>query len=314
MKKSLWISALAMILLLAADLVWASHDDGARGGICTIGIDCPPGYGDDYDDGYDDGYREPGRRPPRDRGRNPGRGYDPGPNGLIEYREEYVNRFYRDEYVDLMWLLRLHDYRLDGARVERVELRLRTGGDINTIYLMADGSTVAQETMPISWVVMRPNRSLHLNQNVHRLELFVRGKVFIDSIRMELRLQNRRPNPPHRPPPDRGHSFDLHQTLNQSFRGINYLELGHLLNIYAYQGYQIQSVTINGASFGYEMARATFSANSFTEGVVNFSSYNSSQTIYPRRALIVGRGADFLQLKLEGGLHINSISVRMVRF
>jgi len=102
-----------------------------------------------------------------------------------------LNRRYFDETIALRRLLGLdRDYR--GYDVRSVNVRLRPHRGRASFDLLADGQVVDQShRRDGGQIELRPGDENTLGRDLNRLQLAVRGRVYIESISVELRAPRR---------------------------------------------------------------------------------------------------------------------------
>lgn len=336
--------------MILASLLLASSLSQAQviGDICGVGINCPPagpGFGEP---GFDEPrFDEPGHRPdPRRReeprrpggpgrpghggdiGGLPGRGPDYGHSG--DQRIGFVGRVVRNETLSLERLTGLSEFSDRGAEIESVEVILRDRNARAELALLADGFGIARESYPSNVVVLYPNRRLEIGRDFRRLDLQVRGIVFIDQVVIRLNSFGRpgpgpgpgRPGPvrpgPGRPGP--GHPGDreivLEGFVNRFISGRDQVDIASITGLRSYHGYRISEVIVQGRSEVREGSRVQLVSgfNRILLGETHLpGNFPASQRIFLNSLAEVGRGGESLVLQVDRPTLIERVRVVLIR-
>ncbi len=287
---------------------------GVSGGICQVGQHCPPGVPDlgggapvdpsPYDP-------RPGR--PNDPGR-PNYPGNPGYPGQPQYpnypgsdrHEIYVGRRVTNENMDLLRLAGLDSWSNRGDEIDSVEVIAQPGAVRAELNLNADGYIVASQNYPSNYNVLNPNRHLVIGQNLNQLSLGVRGTLQIDRIVINLR-GGYNPNPN---PPPYGNQTAVGY-INQTFYSQAYIDIARVANLYRYQGYRIQSVTVRGRNLDYR-GSARVNVNGITAGRVDLA--YGGETISMPINVVVGQNLQSLDLQVMPSVQIDRVEVQLSRY
>lgn len=311
MKKFRLFLALLIVSCGASVFAQGSFDDGdAIGGICDANdyncVPGVPGYGDGGGMPVDPSPYDPIPGLPGDD--RPGRPDRPGIGDSRDQREVYLGQYYRDQSLDLMRLLNLQSARRQ--RIESVELTVRDGNSYSSLALVADGYTEDSQSVWGSYVTLHPRRDLTIGQNLRRLRLDVRGKLFIDRIVVRLR-DSYQPNPPPYNPP--GNDIVLPGYVNQNFYQPGNIDIARVAGVHQYRGYRVTAITVYGMGLRYS-ARARVLANGMILGHLTFGSAVSGQTVRVQQNLVVGQNLNGLNLLVDDQARIDRVEVRLSRY
>lgn len=227
--------------------------------------------------------------------------------GYPDRREVYVGRYLRDETLQLDRLLNLGSQNY-GDTIESVVVTLRDAGR-GSLTLMMDYSNVDFRSNLYRVETLRPRGNARVGIDFRSLGLRIGDKVFVESVAVNLIHEAGYPDPGGNPG-----SFDLEEGVYQVYQGYGRLDVGQLVNLYQYQGYQVLSVEIIGGAVGYRGGQATLLANGFEQGRSYFSNQSAeSQSIYMRSPSTVGRDLNSLVISVSGDMRIDRIRVRLAR-
>jgi len=239
----------------------------------------------------------------------------PPPGYGMDHRDVYVGRYLRNQDVELISLMNLSPWDLRNADLDSVEVLLRDG---NRAYLSlaVDGMVVAQNSFLNVRTVLVPSRYVPLDR-VRRLDLQVRGMIYVDRITLNFRRSGGyQPNPPPYNPPNQGQIIVPAQ-INQVFNApvnIDLLRQSALLN---YRGYRIDSIRIYGRALNSSAASALVRVmvNGTVQGQTYLSSFGgSSADAVISGTYVLGQNVNAVGLLLNGGVQIDRLEVRLVRF
>jgi hypothetical protein len=251
---------------------------------------------------------EPGRGIEPGRGNEPGRVVRPGvtiirkSNAATEERIVYLDRYYRNQYIDLDFLFNLDPVMDRDLEVIAVEVQARSGNNRSELTLTADNRIQARQPAYIN-SYLDPEDTLIVGRTYDRLMLHISDKLYVESITLHVSRSSN-------PPPKNG--FDVERTINQSFRGRNAIDLYSAMNLSRYRGYKIAAVFVQGYSLA-RTAQANLSINSFEQGAINLDATRRVLPIRPRQLLEIGRGADSVLLHTSGDLVVERIIFRLIR-
>jgi hypothetical protein len=238
----------------------------------------------------------------------PPRPNPPQSQSHTERREIVVDRTLNADILDLSALLDLH--RNYGDILQSVDVSIR-GIGIGKLSLMFDGSSVDTHDKLFGVENFLPDRSARIGIDFRTLGLRGIGKIHIDRIVVNLLRQNNYPPAPPIPQPG---TFDLEQGVYQTYYGSGRLDVGQVVGLYRYMGYQVASVEIIGGAIGYRNGSATLLSNGNMQGTAYFVSQSvQSQLIYLRGSQTVGREINSLVLAISGDMRIDRVKVRLFR-
>lgn len=240
-------------------------------------------------------------------------------------REVYVGQFFRDQDINLISLLRLNQYNLQGSQVEAVEVVLQDNGRAS-LTLMANGYVQDQENFLSTYTTLRPLQYLEIGPGLRSLNLRVRSKLYIERIAVVLGEQYNpgypgQPEYPGQPGypgyPDQPGNPGQDQIVLQGQVNQNILQgsidIARITGLMNYRGYQITEVMVNGRSINQNFSRARLLINGTIDGEALLNPQGGRFPIYPRSTYIVGRNLNSINLLLEGA-YIANVEVRLRRF
>ncbi|MEZ0392718.1 MAG: hypothetical protein ACAH59_10910 [Pseudobdellovibrionaceae bacterium] len=313
MRKLRVVLALLWALGCSAS-AFAQWDDGngdAQGGICRPGEDCQfpdnPPYPGDHEEN-DHGGGDPVDPSPYDPpGGGHGNGNGHGNHGPSQDREEVrLNQTIQNQSLDLMRLLRLQNHR--GQRVESVEVIARSNDGYTAVVLTADGYEEDSSYASGSWLTLHPRRQLTIGQNVRDLRLQIRGRLYIESIVVNLSGGYNQPNPPYPPPGGGGQQVVLPGYINQTFYQHAIINLENLTGLHQYRGYRVESVVVYARG-----GRARLMVNGSVEGQLSFGPSTSGQRVHVQRHVVVGQNLHDLSLDVAERLTVERVEVILRR-
>lgn len=306
---------LALLVLSCGASSFAQYDNGdAVGGICREGdYNCIPQIPDhgggapvdpspyDPQPGYGDhNPYQPGRPERPDRPNN----------GYGDVREVYLGQYFRDQSLDLMRLLNLNSARRQ--RIDSVEVTVRSGDNYTSLSLVADGYVEDSQSAWGNWVTLHPRRDLIIGQNLRRLHLDVRGKIWIDRITVRLSGGGYQPNPPPYPPGG-GSEFVLPAQIDKNFYQNGMVDLMQATGLRQYHGYRVTHVTVYARAMTFQ-ARTRVLANGMHQGQLTFGNGISGQTVRMSHQFVVGQNLNALTLLVDDPAHIDRVEVRLSRY
>jgi hypothetical protein len=243
------------------------------------------------------------------RRRQPVRPVPPYSQPYLERREVWIDRTLNVDLLDLSLLLDLR--RNYGDVVQSVDVAIR-GFGIGKLSLTFDGQKVDSRDKLFGHVTFVPNRSARIGIDFRSLGLLAIGNIHVDRVVVNILRYNNYPPAPMPPPIPNPGSFDLEQGVYQTYYGFGRLDVGQLVGLYRYMGYQVVSVEIIGGAVGPRSGQATLLANGSQQGVASFYYQNvQSQLIYMRGMQTVGRDVNSLVLAMSGDMRIDRVKVRL---
>lgn len=304
MKFSRIILAL-LVASCGASQVYAN--DGAIGGICRVGEPCNQFPGGPGNGGVDPSPYDPVRPG------QPGYPNQPPQQSQRDRKEVYLGQYFRDQDINLLSLFNLNVWNDRGLQIESVEVMTQPGDRVS-LSLIADSYIVASNNYPSYYVTLYPNRTLILGESLQsRLNLAVRGKLFIERIAINYRRPYNPPYPPTNPPGQ--NQVVLHGSVYQNFYGPGNVDIARITNLQAYRGYRLADVTVNGRTINMNGGgSARLMVNGMIEGNIYFYSYEQGQLVRPARQYIVGQNLNALTLLLDGNSYVSTIQVRLTRY
>jgi hypothetical protein len=114
--------------------------------------------------------------------------------------------------------------------------------------------------------------------------------------------------------PDYGRTYVLFGSVYGVFYGTSILDLDNIMNIGAYSGYRVRSITVNceDLSDGSSYSTIIPIVNGRSEGIIYPSDYQRDHTIYLSSGYVLGTYGSML-LQIRGDVEINTITVTLER-
>jgi len=242
----------------------------------------------------------PGRPGGPERPERPGRPerpeYPGRPGGNRVQKTAYVGRSVRNENLPLRQLAGLgREYR--GYTIDSVELYLRPSRYSNArVALMIDRIAQDERTVTMeNFVVLNPRGFQELGEEARSVQLAVRGELFIDRVVVILRQDSY--NQP--VPPGYGRDEIVPIQLPGYIPPSSRIDLTPFIDSFRYRGYTLVGVEITAAA-RFNAATLDVVINSFYQGTVSLSRYQTTQVIYPRQLFVIGQSLGNLLLEPRG--------------
>jgi hypothetical protein len=279
----MFVVAVLLVTSAAQAAITPGYDNG-RGGD-NIGFQ--PGYGD-------------------------GGGYGPvmpNPNdpryGRIEREVVYVGRYVRNESIDLLRQIS----HLRGYRVRSVQVYIDRAREVNSaVDLMVNGRSEDSRPADVGFAVTLTPRSILQVGRLSRLDVYARGEMLVN--RIEIQLVSESSNPP---PYDDGREIRAPLNLPSYLPPQSRLDLTPYIDIRRYSGYTLKGIEVTAyATRG--NASLDFLFNSFAEGRMMLSSYQSTQTIRSRQNLVIGSSFGNLVVAPRGDAQIMQVNLILSRY
>lgn len=235
----------------------------------------------------------------------PGRGY---PQGQVISRQIYIGRFMRDETIQLDQVLpRPGGY--ETALIRTIEIDLQDSGR-GALTLMVDGFREDFVNFLQPHTVIRPYRQLEFGRNFRSLGLQVNGKVYIDRVTVTYLSNGGYPDPG-----GPGHGeIRVSRELNRYLYNFNNTDLTYLLGLDQYRGYRIVSIDVETRNLDSRTIRLSLLANGQMQDDRQVSSYmNELTSLRLRNSGVIGRDVNNLSLLTDGSVHLQRVTLRLVR-
>lgn len=263
--------------------------------------------------GVDNG-RRPGRpeRPPVYEPGRPERPpiYEPGRPGEQVRKTAYINRIVRNEALPLRRLADLgREYR--GYEVESVQIYMRPSRNSNaSVALVIDGITEDERSVyNETFLELRSRWPQELGEDAQNLRLRVSGQLFIDQVVVVLSSRGGGYDPN---PPGYGREIRVPVQLPGYIPPSGRLDLTPFIDTYRYRGYTLVGVEITAAA-RYNAAFLDVVINSFSQGGVSLSRYQTTQTVRVRQNFVIGQSLGNLQLEPRGDSAVYGVNLLLVR-
>ncbi|MFN8846518.1 MAG: hypothetical protein ACK5V3_18165 [Bdellovibrionales bacterium] len=196
-----------------------------------------------------------------------------------------------------------------GARVESVQVYLRPVRnssarlELELNRRIEDSRFVQNET----FVELRPrNWNSEINER-DTVQLEVIGEVYID--RVIVNLSSRGYNQPFPPNPPNYGEITVPLQIPTYFPPMGRLDLTPYVDVYRYRGMVLVGVEVTAAA-RYNAAILEVVINSFNQGTVSLSRYQTTQVVYPRQRFVLGESLGNLMLEPRGDVSV--LGVRLI--
>lgn len=254
----------------------------------------------------------------RRKSREADRSWQVFPQPRPEYSQKVqvrVDRYLRDQTISLGRALRLQEA-CYGGQVESVVVHMRDSRR-GSIALMMDYNQVDFRSYPYGTEVLYPSYSARIGIDFQDLGLRVMDLIYVESI--EANLWGCRSNQP-LPFPGNGGGYnnvEIERVVGQTFNGFGQLDLSREIDIYRYQGLQIQSIEIVGGageSSPLPIAFVALMMNGNEQSRVQFlGKFTQTQSLKPGSPITIGRDMANLSLFFIGDVRIDRIRFKLVR-
>lgn len=249
--------------------------------------------------------------------REPGRGQPdfcdliPGGREKIVTREARLGRYYRDEVIPLRQLFNI-DREFRGAKLAYVEVYLQDGGR-GGLTLLLDNRVEDQQYRLSSITRLSPRRSAEIGRDVSSIALRVDDKVYIDKIVVAFNT-SRGGGSGYPPGGGQQQQIVLQGSWRQNLRAGERLDIGNILNVYQYQGRQIESVEVQASTVRNRSAQLSLRVNGVTRDrqIVSNESLRNV-TLRPGYQSEVGRDVRTLTLQSTASIYVERITIRLAR-
>jgi hypothetical protein len=220
-----------------------------------------------------------------------------------------IMRSVRNERLPLRQLAGIGREHL-GDRVESVQVYMRPVRnssarlELELNRRVEDSRFVQNET----FVELRPRSWDNQINERDTVQLEVIGEVYIDRVIVNLRSRGSyQPNPPN--PPHYGNEITVPLQIPSYFPPVGRLDLTPYIDIYRYRGMVLVGVEVTAAA-RFNAAALEVVINSFHQGTISLSRYQTTQVVYPRQAFILGESLGNLMLEPRGDTSV--LSVRLI--
>jgi hypothetical protein len=194
-----------------------------------------------------------------------------------------------------------------GSRVESVHVYLRPVRnssarlELELNRRIEDSRFVQNDT----FVELRPRSWNNEINERDTVQLEVIGEVYIDRVIVNLRTRGyNQPNPPHY-----GNEITVPLNLPFYYPPMGRLDLTPYIDIYRYRGMVLVGVEVT-ASARYNAATVEVVINSFHQGTVSLSRFQTTQVVYPRQGFVLGESLGNLMLEPRGDASV--LGVRLI--
>ena len=229
--------------------------------------------------------------------------YNPG-YGHRTSEEIYVNRYVRNESIDLMREL----YQYSDYRVEAVHVYVERSRVVNaSLELLVNGRSEDSRRANIGEIILNPRSLLEIGNRMMSLQVYIRGEMLIDRIVVDLASEG------HRPPPYQGREITVPVRLPSYMPPQARLDLTPYIDIRRYQGYEVRGVEITAVARYNNNATIAVLINGFNEGGIYLNRYQTTQTIRSRQNLVIGSSFGNLVLLPRGDSDILQVSLILSR-
>ncbi len=254
-----------------------------------------PGHGGGRRPG--DGQQPPPYNPPN---RPPNRPPDRPDDGYGQQRETkyvYIGRSVYNESLPLRQLAGLGQ-QYQGWSVTNVRARTTPNSSTRTVVqLLADQRVVAQQINPGYQINLHPHHELILGNTVQRLQLFISGSTYIDTLEIEIVRgghddDDYNPNPGNPGYPNQTIQLNIQASLGQQ----GFIDLNNYINQNQYRGRQIDRIEVTARAQG-NVALVDVVAG-YSLGTLQFSNgFSQTQTIFANQGSVIGQQQLYLSTR-----------------
>ena len=231
-------------------------------------------------------------------------------------REIIISREISNNRIDLSMYLD-QGISLDSITVVGRSLSQRTG-----LHLVVNSRLEDSSYDIFSSAMLRMISPIRVDRYRDRIELEVNGSVFIDRLIINSEIDRRDGRDGrdgrHDDRRDRDGRFgrgaiELEARVFEHMRGLDLLQIDRLVNLHAYRGYRIESITVVGSSRRGH-GRGEILINRMSAGSVFFGIYQTTETvrIHDYRN-VIGMDVHSLELETRGNIIVDRVIVRVVR-
>lgn len=248
---------------------------------------------------------QPGRPERPVRPGRPGQPEYPGQYQSTISRQAWIGRSVRNERLPLRQLANI-GRELIGYKVDSVQVYLRPARNNNARLELElnrrveDSRSVYNET----FIELRPRGWDNQIDERDSVQLEVIGEVYID--RIIVNLSGRDQYQPY-PPPNYGEI--VVQLPLPAMPPMGRIDLTRMIDTYRYNGMSLVGIEIT-ASARYNAAALEVVINSFPQGTVSLSRYQTTQVVRPRQVFVIGQSLGNLMLEPRGDTSL--MSVRLI--
>ena len=216
-----------------------------------------------------------------------------------------VGQYVRDQNINLFAVFPgLVSFQ--GQKISSVEVMMQPPGNGSRamLTLLGNGRIVATDFFPRNWSILSPNQTL-LTNNLRSLSVFVRDKVYIQSIAINL--------DPYPVVPPNPQEIILPVVVNQNFLGQGSVDLTPYVQ--NYPSNQITAIDIEGQTFNGAGSRSVrVMINGTIEGAVYKNSANTIDSVFPQNVFITGQNLHALVLLVDPSVTLRTVQIHLVHF
>ena len=231
-------------------------------------------------------------------------------------REIIISREISNNRIDLSMYLD-QGISLDSITVVGRSLSQRTG-----LHLVVNSRLEDSSYDIFSSAMLRMISPIRVDRYRDRIELEVNGSVFIDRLIINSEIDRRDGRDGrdgrHDDRRDRDGRFgrgaiELEARVFEHMRGLDVLQIDRLVNLHAYRGYRIESITVVGSSRRGH-GRGEILINRMSAGSVFFGIYQTTETVRINDYRnVIGMDVHYLELETRGNIIVDRVIVRVVR-
>ncbi len=257
-----------------------------------------PGYGGGRRPG--DGQQPPPYNPPNRPPNRPDDGYDQ----RRETKYVYIGRSVYNESLPLRQLAGLGQ-QYQGWSVTNVRARTTPNSSTRTIVqLLADQRVVAQQVNPGYQINLYPQYEIILGNTVQRLQLFISGSTYIDTIEIDVVRDGNggggyNPNPGY---PNQTIQLNIQASLGQQ----GFIDLNNYINQNQYRGRRIDRIEVTARAQG-NVALVDVVAG-YSLGTLQFSNgFSQTQAVFANQGAVIGQHQ--LYLTTRGYMIVETVRI-----
>jgi hypothetical protein len=257
------------------------------------------------------GLSQAGITPDRGQGRDHYGPVRPGPTpgGYTESLDIYMNRYVRNETLNLFYLSSLNRYQ--GFRVQSVRVYIQRSREVNSsVQLLVNRFRDDERRADVGVVVLSPRSYLEIGRDLRDLDVFVRGEVLIERIVVDMVSEGGgyQPNPP-----NYGNDLVVQLPLPSYLPPQPRLNLTSYVDVNRYRGYRIKAVEIT-ANARFNSAQLDIQLNGFTDGTVYLNNWTTTNSVYSRQNLVLGSTFGSFVLVPRGDSNITAVRLILSRY